>query len=154
MLFRSVCCGPTWPHANFASFEYPPVEGRLLGWLTHRYRSDGLLFWHVNLWPDRPPLQTGDTYLDERVAEYSLKMPGDGQLLYPGADGPLPSIRLAQVRDGIEDYEWLQMLERRAGRAAAEAMTGELIRGMTDFTRDPAALRRVRVRIADALDRP
>jgi hypothetical protein len=25
---------------------------------------------------------------------------------------------------------------------------------MTDFTRDPAALRRVRVRIADALDRP
>ncbi|MFA7053643.1 MAG: glycoside hydrolase domain-containing protein [Kiritimatiellia bacterium] len=149
-----VCCGPTWPHANFASFEYPPVEGRLLGWLTHRYRSDGLLFWHVNLWPDRPPLQTGDTYLDEWVAEYSLKMPGDGQLLYPGADGPLPSIRLAQVRDGIEDYEWLQMLERRAGRAAAEAMTGELIRGMTDFTRDPAALRRVRVRIADALDRP
>jgi hypothetical protein len=33
-------------------------------------------------------------------------------------------------------------------------MTGELIRSMTDFTRDPAALRRVRARIADALERP
>jgi len=149
-----VCCGPRWPHANFASFEYPPIEGRLLGWLTYHYRSDGLLFWHVNLWPDRPPLQTGDTFLHEWVAVHSLKMPGDGQLLYPGTDGPLPSIRLAQVRDGIEDYEWLQMLEHRAGRAAADAMTGELIRSMTDFTRDPAALRRVRARIADALERP
>jgi len=147
-----VCCGPTWPQANFASFEYPPVEGRLLGWLTYRYRSDGLLFWHVNLWPDRPPLKTDDTFLSAWEAEISLRMPGDGQLLYPGADGPLPSIRLANVRDGIEDYEWLMLLAQKKDRAAAEAMTAGLIRSMTDFERSPDALRKTRARIADALE--
>jgi len=147
-----VCCGPTYPQANFASIEYPFVEGRLLGWLTYRYRADGLLFWHVNLWPDAPPLKTDDTFLTAWVAETSLRMPGDGQLLYPGAAGPMPSIRLANVRDGIEDYEWLQMLERKKGRGAAEAAAAELVRGMTDFERSPEALRRTRARLADALE--
>jgi hypothetical protein len=149
-----VCCGPTYPHANFASFEYPFIEGRLLGWLTYRYRADGLLFWHVNLWPDKPPLKLDDTFLTAWVAEHSLKMPGDGQLLYPGESGPLPSIRLANVRDGAEDYEWLMMLARKKGRDAAEAMTAGLIRSMTDFERSPDALRKTRSQIADALEAP
>lgn len=92
------------------------LSRRLLGWLTYRYHSDGLLFWHVNLWPDRPPLNTDDTFLTAWEAENSLRMPGDGQLLYPGADGPLPSIRLANVRDGIEDYEWLMLLAQKKPR--------------------------------------
>ncbi len=149
-----VCCGPTYPQANFASIEYPFVEGRLLGWLTYRYRADGLLYWHMNFWQDKPPLETGDTFLSEWSATNTLKMPGDGQLLYPGASGPLPSIRLANVRDGIEDYEWLMMLERKKGRVAADAIAGELIRGMTDFERSPDALRRARARLADALENP
>jgi len=149
-----VCCGPTFPYANFSSVEYPFVEGRLLGWMTWRYHSDGLLFWHVNLWPDKPPLKADDTFLDAWVAESSNRMTGDGQLLYPGEDGPWPSIRLATVRDGIEDYEWLAMLERKRGRIAAEAATDGLIRSMTDFTRSPDALRLVRSRMADELERP
>ncbi len=148
-----VCCGPTYPQANFASLEYPFVEGRLLGWLTYRYHSDGLLFWHVNLWPDRPPLRIDDAFLTEWEAENSLRMPGDGQLLYPGIDGPLPSIRLANVRDGIEDFEWLTMLEQKEGRSASEAVSAEQVRGMTDFERSPDALRKTRARMADALER-
>ena len=148
-----VCCGPVYPYANFASFEYPPVEGRLLGWMTYRYHSDGLLYWHVNLWPDRQPLATGDTFLDAWEAENSVGMPGDGQLLYPGKDGPLPSIRLANVRDGVEDYEWLAALERLKGREAADALASELIRSMTVFERSPETLRRTRTKLADALER-
>ncbi|MFA7174910.1 MAG: glycoside hydrolase domain-containing protein [Kiritimatiellia bacterium] len=147
-----VCCGPTYPQANFASIEYPFIEGRLLGWLTYRYRADGLLFWHVNLWPDKPPLKLDDTFLTDWKAQNSLKVPGDGQLLYPGEYGPLPSIRLANVRDGVEDYEWLMMLAQTKGRDAADAMAAELIRGMTDFERSPEALRKMRARLADALE--
>jgi hypothetical protein len=148
-----VCCGPTYPYANFASLEYPFIEGRLLGWLSYRYASDGLLYWHVNLWPDSPPLQTDDTFLTAWEAENAYRMPGDGQLLYPGADGPLPSIRLANIRDGVEDYEWLMLLEQRNGRAAAEAVTAGLIRSMTDFERSPDLLRNARTRLAEALER-
>ena len=56
-----VCCSPKYPYANFASLEYPPVEGRLLGWMTHLYRADGLLYWNVNFW-NGPCIDEGDTF--------------------------------------------------------------------------------------------
>ena len=60
----------------------------------------------------------------------------------------MPSIRLAQIRDGVEDYEWLQMAAAKAGRAAVDAESRRLIRTLTDFTRDPETIRAVRARLA------
>ena len=38
---------------------------------------------------------------------------GDGYLTYVGPDGiPLPSIRLENFRDGLEDYAYAKILER------------------------------------------
>ena len=145
-----VCCQPTYPHANFASIEYPPVEGRILGWMTHLFRADGLLFWHVNYW-DGPCIDEGDTFLPEWKTASPLRMPGDGILLYPGKEHILPSIRLAQVRDGVEDYEWLQLAAAKAGADAADAASKTLVRSMTDFTRDPAAVRAARDRLAEII---
>ena len=78
-------------------------------------------------------------------------MPGDGVLLYPGKDHVLPSIRLAQVRDCVEDYEWLQLAEAKGGAEAADAVSRTLIRSMTDFTRDPAQLLEMRARLANVI---
>ena len=36
---------------------------------------------------------------------------GDGYLLYPGPNGPLTSLRFEVMRDGVEDYDALRMLE-------------------------------------------
>ncbi len=141
-----VCCGPTYPYANMSSIEYPPIEGRLLGWMTHQYRADGLLFWHVNYW-NQPCVDEGDTFLPEWKTGNSLRMPGDGILLYPGKDHILPSIRLAQVRDGVEDYELLQLLAAKKGADAADGESRGLIRSLTDFSRSPSELRAVRSRI-------
>ena len=33
-----------------------------------------------------------------------------------GEDHVLPSIRLAQIRDCVEDYEWLKLAAAKAGR--------------------------------------
>ena len=145
-----VCCGPRNPYANFASLEYPPIEGRLLGWMTHLYRTDGLLFWHVNFW-NGPCIDESDTFLPEWKTFSSLRMPGDGVLLYPGKTHILPSIRLAQVRDGVEDYEWLQLAAAKAGADAADAASWTLIRSMTDFTRDSARLLEARARLAEII---
>ena len=79
-------------------------------------------------------------------------MPGDGIFLYPGKEHVLPSIRLAQVRDGVEDYEWLQLAAAKAGAAKADAESRTLIESMTKFTRDPAALRSARARLANLID--
>ena len=134
-----VCCGPRSPYANFASLEYPFIEGRLLGWMTHLYRADGLLYWHVNFW-NGPCVDENDTFLPEWKTYSGLHMPGDGILLYPGKDHILPSIRLAQIRDCVEDCEWLQLAAARAGADAADEVGRTLVRSMTDFTRNPAEL--------------
>ncbi|MBQ7191230.1 MAG: DUF4091 domain-containing protein [Kiritimatiellae bacterium] len=144
-----VCCGPTTPYANFASYEYPLIEGRLLGWMTHLYRSDGLLYWHVNWWP-KQQLDENDCYFPQWKTGNGLHMPGDGILLYPGKKGVLSSIRIAQVRDGVEDYEWLQQAAAR-GAEKADAVSRTIIQSMTKFTRSPAELRHARRQLADLI---
>ncbi|MBQ6338170.1 MAG: DUF4091 domain-containing protein, partial [Kiritimatiellae bacterium] len=146
------CCGPTYPYANMASLEYPWIEGRILGWMTHLYRADGLLFWHVNYWHGNPCLDESDTFFPEWHTYSGLHMPGDGIFLYPGKQHVLPSIRLAQVRDGVEDYERLQLAAAKAGAAAADAESRKLIESMTKYTRDPVALRAARARLADVIE--
>lgn len=145
-----VCCGPTYPYANFASLEYPIIEGRLLGWMTHLYRSDGLLYWHVNFW-NGPCIDESDTFLSTWNTYSALNMPGDGVLLYPGKDHILPSIRLAQIRDAVEDYEWLQIAASKAGMDSVDAVSRTLIRSLTDFTRDSVQLMEKRSRLAEII---
>lgn len=145
-----VCCGPTYPYANFASLEYPIIEGRLLGWMTHLYRSDGLLYWHVNFW-NGPCIDESDTFLSTWNTYSDLHMPGDGVLLYPGKDHILPSIRLAQIRDAVEDYEWLQIAASKAGMDSVDAVSRTLIRSLTDFTRDSVQLMEKRSRLAEII---
>jgi hypothetical protein len=78
-------------------------------------------------------------------------MPGDGVLLYPGKDHILPSIRLAQIRDAVEDYEWLQIAASKAGMDSVDAVSRTLIRSLTDFTRDSVQLLEKRSRLAEII---
>ena len=49
---------------------------------------------------------------------------GDGYLIYPGKpighDGPVASIRLKQVREGITDHSYLSFLQRLIRKAESE----------------------------------
>lgn len=42
---------------------------------------------------------------------------GDGLIFYPGPDGPLSTIRMKCIRDGLEDYEYLWLLKDRLAKA-------------------------------------
>ena len=146
-----VCCGPKHPYANFASVDYPSIEGRLLAWMTWGYESDGLLFWHVNYWGANPIIDWQDPYLDWKSTCIS-RMTGDGCLIYPTPQGPTSSIRLENICDGVEDYDYLCLLEQARGRAAAMACFGQLVKSMKDYSRDPAALSKVRDEIARMIE--
>ena len=78
--------------------------------------------------------------------------PGDGVFLYPGREHILDSMRIAQVRDSVEDCEWLQMLSAKRGKAEADALSDRLFRSMTDFTRDPRLIRATRRELGDRID--
>lgn len=150
------CCGPWAPWANMASYEFPPIEGRiLLGAMTYAVGAEGYLFWHVNFWlrEGNDPMDVADTFFPDWSTEaVSSACAGDGILVYPGKDDIYPSIRLAQMRDGVQDYEWLSRLASRAGRAAAEKFAREIAPSPVSFTRDPAKLLEMRRRLGDALE--
>ena len=91
---------------------------RLLPWFGYKYGAEAYEFWGVN-WLTYNPYKYGwHSYISESQApgEESWKRypNGDGFLIYPGKpigkDGLIGSIRLKQVREGAEDYEYLSML--------------------------------------------
>ena len=154
------CCNPTPPYANMAAVDWPAADGRiLLGNMTWLYRADGFLFWHVNNWkPTNPLLDEDDTYFPEwRALEIPISWSitgcaGDGVFLYPGKERILPSIRLALIRDGVEDYEWLQAAAAKKGVAAADAAVKATVTSLTEFEHDVEKLKAARSRVGDLVE--
>lgn len=87
-----VCCGPEHPNTFVHS---PLVESRMLPFLALQGGYDGFLRWSYNDWPDNPYARP----------EWGNWPTGDTFLVYPGANGPVPSLRWQQLREGICDYE-------------------------------------------------
>ena len=99
------CESPRVPFANF-HMDDDGIVTRLVPWMMFDYDVDGMIYWCVNYY------QTEDIYVYPSVY---LDVNGDGQLLYPGEKfgifGPLSSRRLESLREGMEDYECLLMIE-------------------------------------------
>ena len=92
--------------------DFPLLSYRIAPWLNHRYGATGLLYWSTCYWgsSSRNPWDN-PTYGDH--------WNGEGMLFYPGTEaginGPIASVRLKNLRDGMEDYEYFVLLENRGG---------------------------------------
>jgi hypothetical protein len=135
------CCCPTgaWPN-RFLDFHLN--KGLLLPWFCDHYGCTGYLHWGGNQWGEGK-----DMYSDTGFQ-------GDGFILLPGPEGPVPTLRWLALRMGIEDYEALQLLRGRgeAGTRQADALRKRLISGPTDYRYDCPTVRRVRRALYKALD--
>ncbi|MBI2299348.1 MAG: DUF4091 domain-containing protein [Armatimonadetes bacterium] len=122
-----VCCGPTAPWSNFY-LDQPAPSHRLLLWQTWQRKAQGLLYWGLNHWPGfdgrtMDPLPPDKRW--PRVPWNDGGRNGDGYFIYPGPDGPLSSLRLEILRDGMEDYDALTLLAqqvKRVGERAPQAL--------------------------------
>ena len=86
-----------------------------------------------------------------------------GNLIYPGRNGALlPSLRLENLRDGIEDHEYLAILSREAAklpaahplRKKAEArlkVPSSVAESVTRYSPDPANLQVYRRAVAEMI---
>ena len=159
--------GPDDPYPNFL-IEDPPTESRLLmGFIAHKSGSDGFLYWYVSQWQEtvtRGPLTNAR---GRGAGRYN----GSGVIFYPGPDGPVATIRMKAIRDGLEDYEYLWLLEQAiekvsndpdgAGQrvpddwlARAEvalAVDDDLVVSVADYSKDPKDLLTARREIAELL---
>ncbi len=180
-----ICCGPKAPYATLF-IDHPATELRVWLWQTWKRRIDGLLIWQTNYWtsdvayPDagRPqnPYQDPMGWVTGYSTPSGLRIPwgnGDGRFIYPpeaAADGcpaqpvlddPVDSIRFEMLRDGIEDFEYMAMLDRlaraipepeRAPYATLLVVPDAVSRDLTHFTKDPAPIEAHREAVARAIE--
>lgn len=131
--------------------DFAPMNWRVQpGFLSQSLGLSGLLYWRIDLWTDEPwrDVQTYDN--GSRV------LPGDGMLVYPGepagVSGFVPSLRLKWLREGVEDYEYVAMLEARGRGPWALEVARTVAADWGSWTQDPAALEAARRRLGEALD--
>ena len=108
-----ICCGPQAPYANMF-LECPVIEGRILmGAQTVRMRPDGFLYFQLTLWRRCARcIETGPFTDWSPKSTFGCTYNGDGSWVCAGPDGiPLPTIRLENFRDGLEDYAYAKILE-------------------------------------------
>ena len=128
--------------------DFPVTAYRVAPWLNRRYGITGLLYWSVVYWgsPDRNPWHDPG---------FRIRWNGEGALLYPGkevgVDGPIASIRLKNLRDGMEDYEYFALLEARGGTELVEATVHEAVPTWGSWKQGAEVLPTLRARLAEAL---
>lgn len=98
---------------------------RLLPYYCYKYGVTGFEFWGIAWWTYDPWKVGWHQFIrqsDEGKKYYWVRYPdGDGFLTYPGkpvgVDGPVSTIRLEQIRQGLEDYEALSLLADLVSKA-------------------------------------
>lgn len=139
------CLSPKGRYMN-RFIDYPLIDTRLLHWVNFKYGLTGYLHWGFNYWQGEP-----FTYLEPNWGGNTYLPPGDSHIVYPGKYGPLSSVRLEAMRDGIEDYELLKLLEKRDAREARK-ICDSVVRSLTDYALDPSEFRKARQRLIKALE--
>ncbi len=151
-----VCCGPGAPFPNYF-LNMDGISHRVLPLMGWAYKCQGLLYWSTTWWSDSGQGST-DPWTDmATVKDINKDLYGDGSLLYPGkkvgVDGPVSSIRLELLREGLEDHEYLVLLEKKLGRSAVEKLVSKLITAPNDFNRDVKEWEKVRIQIGEELNK-
>lgn len=120
--FGSPTPGVAWPSYMV---DVSAAKNRLMQWVLWRYRISGELYYETALAFSADPWSS--------VYQYSGN--GDGTLFYPGTPAriggtghvPVASIRLKMIREGIEDYEYLHLLDTLGARDFAESVAAQLM---------------------------
>ncbi|BDG06323.1 DUF4091 domain-containing protein [Anaeromyxobacter oryzae] len=131
--------------------DYAPINYRIgTGFIAQSLGLAGVLYWAVDHW-------SGDPWADVYYREGSASWAGEGLLVYPGepagADGPVPSMRLKWIREGVEDFEYVELLKRRGRGAFALEVARSVGADWRSWTKDPGALEQARMRLGQELDR-
>lgn len=144
--YTALCQGekptPWW------QIDFPLLNYRVPLWQSWRGRMTGLLYWSTVHWDVEDPWRDPATTYQKYNGEGSLFYPGDDA----GIQGPIASMRLKMIREGMEDYEYLQMLEDLRGREFVDKFVVELCRDWFTWKNNPAVLYELREQIAEAIE--
>jgi hypothetical protein len=133
---------PTW------LIDFEPINHRIAqGFINQSLGLTGLLYWRVDTW-NEDPWHNVDTNPHPDGQEH---YPGEGMLIYPGKQvgvkGAVPSMRLKWIREGVEDYEYIEILKKLGYEDWAMEAVREVAQDMHHWNQDPAVLDTVRLKL-------
>ncbi len=152
--YTALCQGkeptPWW------QIDFPLLHYRVPLWMAWNDQMRGILYWGgMSYWD-----QTEDPWTDPKTygRRRGAKGPvynGEGTLVYParpvGYEGIVPSLRLKALRDGIEDYEYLAILQRAGLSAEAKNVSRRVTTSFFQWDPDPAAYDQARAELAQRI---
>ncbi len=107
------------PYSPSLDLEAPATDPRALPWIAYRYDIQGLWLEHAAEWA--------------APAGTALQPWTRAALIWPGEEygvhaRPLPSVRLKRLRQGLQDYELLRLLEDNGRRLLARELAEHVVR--------------------------
>jgi hypothetical protein len=156
---------PRPPYPNFQGTQKAITHRVLMGFMAHAYQTDGFLYWRAEkYWPQEKSDIDDGPYIRDG---WPLRQ--HGQFIPRGPHGPLPSIRLEMFRDGLEDYEYLQIAKQQmkalAGQDRPAALRrlqaslqqydtpgNKLVQNFKQYVKSPRNLQGVRQQLAQFIE--
>ena len=132
--------------------DFDPVDFRIQpGFISQSLDLTGMLYWRVDKFPHDAwnNVNNAGTYS-------SSNYPGEGMLVYPGepvgVKGVVASMRLKWLRDGVEDYDYAQILKGLGKADLAMQISRSVGADWVNWTRDPGAIAAARRKLGEAID--
>jgi hypothetical protein len=155
-----VCCVTRYPYPN-NFIDHPAINHRIHFWMIEKYNLDGSLYWATTYWKYKNPWEDPRSYNgpDKKTSWGN----GDGYLLYPPSrkpsktpvvEGPVNSIRIEMIREGLEDREYFWLLKQKLGnkKHSALRLPDRLIQSPTKFTLNPQSLYSARHELGQVIE--
>jgi Domain of unknown function (DUF4091) len=133
------------------TIDFDPIGMRLqAGFLSQTLGLTGLLYWRIDKWNNDPWNNVNNSGVFS-----SNNYPGEGVLVYPGAKigapGVVASMRLKQIRQGIQDYEYVEILKKSGQGDWAIDQVKRIAPDWKNWTRDGNALENVRRQLGEKI---
>jgi hypothetical protein len=131
--------------------DFEPINFRIPhGFINQSLGLTGVLYWRVDLWTE-DPWHDVDTY-----PQNNKHYPGEGMLVYPGSQvgvkGVIPSMRLKWIRDGVEDYEYVDILKQLGQEEWAINLIKSIAQDWENWTKNPQELELIRQQLGSKIN--
>jgi len=135
--------------------DYPPINERIqAGFLNWTQGATGILYWRADGWTAGNAIGSWNS-VDTTGCGGGMGRPGDGIFLYPpgpiGSTESAPGIRLKAIRDGIQDYEYAQILKNLGQVPFVTSVIQPIATSWTNWSRDPSDLDAARLQLGQKI---
>jgi MYXO-CTERM domain-containing protein len=140
---------PGWPTMFI---DEPALTNRIMQWMDFKYQVTTELYYETTY-----AMEEGDAW----TTQYYFGNNGDGSIWYPGKpsviggthDIPVESFRMKMLREGMQDYEYLNLLVKLGDAAFAQMEVSKVVMAANDFTTDAGVLEQARLDMAAEIEK-